>query len=160
AAFYAGWYPKQWMGGIADCLLPVGDMHGTLRGHAKYAARTSRRLARTLFHAMIKHGPKLEREQMLLGRLVDIGTELFAIAATCSHAQAMLVGGKTPTADVLALADLFCRDARLRIEESFRTGCNNNDRRRYRLARDVLDGKYAWLEEGILSAPATNPSRG
>jgi hypothetical protein len=80
--FYAGWYPKQW--------LPFGSapsgVPGRLAAHLRYASKTSRKLARRLFHAMVKHGPKLEREQILLGRFVEIGAELFAITATCSRA--------------------------------------------------------------------------
>src|SRR4029077_18961348 len=90
AFFYAKWYPKQW--------LPCGASFGlrsprSASPHLRYAARTSRRLARTLFAAMLRHGPKLEREQLLLGRLVDIGTELFAITATCLRAEALAQSG-------------------------------------------------------------------
>ena len=38
--------------------------------HAEYTARTSKRLARGLFHAMTRFGPKLDREQLLLSRFV------------------------------------------------------------------------------------------
>src|SRR5439155_14670249 len=85
--FYARWYPKQ--------LLPrfqVSDstFDPVVRRHLRYAARSSRRLARALFGAMLVHGPKLERQQVLLGRFVDIGAEFFAISATCARAPALL----------------------------------------------------------------------
>src|SRR6195256_5678973 len=82
--FYAGWYPKQWLPGNAG---KIDNLHPNLARHVNYAARTSRRLARGLFHAMARFGPKLDREQLLLSRFVGIATELFAISATCSFAQ-------------------------------------------------------------------------
>ncbi|HEY8241009.1 MAG TPA: acyl-CoA dehydrogenase family protein, partial [Kiritimatiellia bacterium] len=144
-AFYAAWYPKQW--------LPFGGnghhgMDGTLARHAEYASATSRKLARGLFHAMAKHGPKLEREQLLLGRFVEIGTDLFAMAASCSRAQAMLKAG-TPREQVLPVVDFFCREARKRIAGRFHAVCSNNDRASYKLARQMLDDSK-WLQGGIV----------
>jgi hypothetical protein len=95
---------------------------------------------------------------MLLGRLVDVGTELFAMAATCSRAQSLV--GSDQTDPVLEIADFFCRESRRRIESAFRDAGNNNDPRAYRLARSVLDGKYAWLEDGIVAGAGENDTTG
>ena len=81
--FYAGWYPERWLPFGSG--VPAG-VPGRLAKHLRYA---SRRLARRLFHAMAVNGPRLEREQVLLGRFVEIGAELFAIAATCSRAASI-----------------------------------------------------------------------
>src|SRR5438876_571153 len=86
--FYAGWYPRQWLPNGAGA---IDNLHETLRGHVNYAARTSKRLARGLFHAMARFGPKLDREQLLLSRFVGIATELFAISGTCSYAQWLFI---------------------------------------------------------------------
>jgi hypothetical protein len=146
--FYAGWYPKQW--------LPFGSgvpasVPGRLAKHLRYASRASRRLARRLFHAMVVNGPKLEREQVLLGRFVEIGAELFAIAATCSRATSI---AKTAAAaerdEVLHLADYFCASARLRIERNFDGLRRNTDRSGYTLAQTVLKNHVKPLEEGIV----------
>jgi hypothetical protein len=48
------------------------------------------------------------------------------------------------------LADVFCRAARVRILEHFKNLFGRNDARQYRLAQQVLDGEFAWLEEGIV----------
>src|SRR5712692_4065803 len=85
--FYAGWYPRQWLpnGGRK-----IDNLHRNLQKHVDYAATTSKKLARGLFHAMARFGPKLDREQLLLSRFVGIATELFAISATCSFAQSKI----------------------------------------------------------------------
>jgi hypothetical protein len=146
--FYAGWYPKQW--------LPVGSgvpagTHPKLAKHLRYASRTSRRLARRLFHAMVVKGPKLEREQVLLGRFVDIGAELFAIVATCSRAQSLTKSGTREQQDeLLRLADYFSASARLRVDRNFDGLSKNTDRLSYKVAQIVLKSDIKCLEEGIV----------
>jgi alkylation response protein AidB-like acyl-CoA dehydrogenase len=146
--FYARWYPKQCLPGFQLSNVS-GQIDPVLRRHLRYAARTSRRLARRLFHAMLVHGPKLDRQQVLLGRFVDIATELFAIAATCARGQALLAArDEARKRETLELVDYFCRSARLRIERNFVGLRHNADRQGYRLAQDVLAGKHDWLSEG------------
>lgn len=142
--FYAGWYPRQWL----PFTVGTPDVSGPLAKHLRYVRRTGRKLGRALFHAMLRHGPKLEKQQILLGRFVDIGTELFAMTATLSRAQSLYE--KEGRAEVLTLADCFCRNARLRVSELFHGLHANADTPNYRLAQDVMSDRYAWLEEGIL----------
>jgi hypothetical protein len=139
--FYARWYPKQWL--PLEWFTPYASRiphHASLAKHLRYTARTSRKLARALFHAMLRHGPRLEREQLLLGRFVDIGTELFATTATCLRVERLLQSDTTGSnkAELLNLVDYFCRASRLRIEEKFRGVRRNADRAGYRLAQQVL----------------------
>jgi hypothetical protein len=144
--FYAGWYPRQWLPGDAG---KIDNLHEILRGHVNYAARTSKRLARRLFHAMARFGPKLDRQQLLLSRFVGIATELFAISATCSYAQSLLAQGK-PSDEVLSLADYFCRSARTRIDNHFAGTRRNVDKPGYQLTQDLLAGKHEVLRRGIV----------
>ena len=92
---------------------------------------------------MSPRGPKLEKQQVLLGRFVDIGAELFAISATC--ARAATLGG-----DTIGVAEYFCRNARLRIDQLFHDIHHNTDRMGYRVAQGVLKGECEWLEDGML----------
>jgi alkylation response protein AidB-like acyl-CoA dehydrogenase len=144
--FYAGWYPRQWLLNGAG---KIDNLPETLHGHVNYAARTSKRLARGLFHAMARFGPKLDREQLLLSRFVGIATELFAISATCSYAQWLLGEGK-PTDEIRGLAGYFCRSSRMRIENHFAGAQRNVDKRGYRLTQELLAGKYDVLRQGIV----------
>jgi hypothetical protein len=99
---------------------------------------------------MVVHGAGLQRRQMLLFRAVDIGAELFAIAATASRARMMVRTGHPNAGEATALADLFCRQARRRVDDLFRALDSNDDVAVYRTARRVLDGEYLWLEDGIV----------
>ena len=144
--FYARWYPKQWIGGGARDL---EGLHDALREHVNYAAGTSKRLARGLFYAMARFGPKLDREQLLLSRFVGIATELFAISATCSRAQSLIDAGK-PLEEILSVANYFCRAARLRIEHHFASTKHNADRSGYNLTQELLAEKHAELRGGIV----------
>ena len=146
AIHYAWWLPSRYIpisGVSPDGLEP------RLARHVRWAGRTSRRLARRLFVQMLRHGPRLEREQMLLKRFVDAATELFAISATCAYAQQRITEGAARD-EVVELADYFCREARIRIEQAFAGVKKNNDRDGYRLAQRVLAGDYVWFEQEIV----------
>src|SRR5712692_3796643 len=144
--FYAGWYPRQWFSSGAG---KVDNLHSDLAAHVNYAARTSKKLARGLFHAMARFGPKLDREQLLLSRFVGIATELFAISATCSFAQSKIDRGEIAD-EILSVANYFCRSARSRIDHHFAGTARNVDRRGYELTQELLAGKHADLARGIV----------
>jgi hypothetical protein len=110
--------------------------------------RTSRRLARATFHAMVRFGPALEKRQAVLGRLVDIGADLFVMTAAVVRAR-MLSGTIEGTA-ATDLADLHCRRARRRIGERFRALLANDDKATNLVAKRFLEGELVWLEEGIV----------
>jgi len=144
--FYAGWYPRQWLPGRAG---KTGNLHSDLVAHVNYATRTSKKLARGLFHAMARFGPKLDREQLLLSRFVGIATELFAISATCSFAQSKIDCGENVD-EILSVANYFCRSSRSRIDHHFAGTARNVDRRGYDLTQELLAGKHADLARGIV----------
>ena len=155
-AFYATWYPKLWFPwefkGKKDPAIEEKappEMDAAFARHVRYARSASRRLARSLFHAMAWHGPKLETKQILLGRFVDIGAELFAITATCSRAQ-MMLASHPDKSELIKLVDYFCRLSRLRIKSLFHALHHNADSKGYSIARKMLEGRYAWLTEGIV----------
>jgi alkylation response protein AidB-like acyl-CoA dehydrogenase len=144
--FYAGWYPRQWFSSGAG---NVDNLHRHLQKHVDYSARTSKKLARGLFHAMARFGPKLDREQLLLSRFVGIATELFAISATCSFAQYKIDHGESAD-EVLSVANYFCNSARARIDHYFAGARRNADKRGYQLTQELLAGKHSSLREGIV----------
>ncbi len=143
--FYAVWYPRQWLN-LQPRQLPRDA--GPLLRHFRYAARTARRLARALLHAMARYGPSLDRRQIVLGHLMDIGTELFAISATCSYA---LAGKAGPDGGMrMELADVFCKQAERRMVAHFHALRRNDNRAIDHLAKRVSAGEARWLEEGIV----------
>jgi len=147
ALFYGWWYPSRWLGWG---FWPKYTSFGSLAAHVRYVERTARRLARGVFHAMVRFGPQLEYRQAVLFRLVDVGAELFAMAATCARAQWLLQRDSAAGRRAVALADLFCRQARGRIEVKFKRLWRNTDVAAYRVAQDVLRGEHRWLEEGMV----------
>jgi hypothetical protein len=145
--FYAWWYPTRFLGWS---LPPRYGSYGSLAKHVRYVERTSRKLARSTFYTMIRFGPGLERRQAVLGRVVDIGAELFVMTAAILHARTLAQRG-TDAKGAEALADAFCRQARRRISESFRTLFRNDDVPTADVANRFLAGDFTWLEEGVVS---------
>ncbi|MEN3612872.1 acyl-CoA dehydrogenase family protein [Plantactinospora sp. ZYX-F-223] len=150
-AFYARWLPTlavgrgQNPGGYAE--------YGPLAGHLRYVERSSRKLARSTFLAMSRWQGKLEHKQGFLGRIVDIGAELFAMSAVCVRANAE----RETRPEGVELADLFCRQAKVRIAALFRALWENTDSVDTAAAKRILAGRYAFLEEGVVTPPADLP---
>ena len=107
----------------------------------------SKRLARETFHEMAKYQQKLESKQSILNRVVDIGTELFAISAVCSYAAMLAKDGQ---ANAIDLADSFCCDARKRINVTFSEGSHNTDRQNLKIAKKILAKEFEWMENQII----------
>jgi hypothetical protein len=66
--------------------------------------------------------------------------------------------------EAIELADYFCREARVRIEQSFRELYGPNDAAMRNIAKHVLDGKHTWMERGIVGLmsgmPGAKPAPG
>ena len=58
-----------------------------LAAHLRYVERAARKLARSTFYAMSRWQGRMETKQGFLGRIVDIGAELFAMSAACVRAE-------------------------------------------------------------------------
>ncbi len=146
AAHYPLWYLKLWtpFAGPDFQTLPA-----SLQDHMAYARRSSRRLAREIFHQMLRHQQRLEAKQAVLNRIVDIGADLFAVAAACSYAT-MLTEKGGARANAVDLADLFCREARCRVEKNFRQSRSNHDKNHIHVARQLMNKAYEWLENDII----------
>ena len=111
---------------------------------------SSRKLARNTFYGMARWQAKLEQKQGFLGRIVDIGAELFAMSAACVRAEGQRVADPVLGQQAFELAEAFCQQATLRIEALFDALWTNTDSNDVQLTRDVLKGRYSWLEDGII----------
>jgi alkylation response protein AidB-like acyl-CoA dehydrogenase len=147
SGFYARWLPTLLVG--RGQLPGAYGEFGPLATHLRWAERRSRKLARATFRAMARWQGRLERKQAFLARLVEIGAELYAITATCVRAKAE----RDTRPEGLELADAFCRQARLRAEAHFRALWRNTDDADRKLTRRVAEGRYEFLEAGILPPP-------
>ena len=145
AWFYATWYLGLWLRGLAA---PRFGPFGRLAAHLRFVERSSRRLARQMFHFMVVYRAAGERKQLFLFRLVDITNELFAMAASVARARALRAADSLDAAQAALLADAFCRPTRRRVRGLFRDLWRNDDEAAYRLGRAVLAGEHVWLERG------------
>ncbi|WP_457947036.1 acyl-CoA dehydrogenase family protein [Pseudarthrobacter sp. alpha12b] len=148
SGFYAKWLPKLVAGAGMDPRSYGG--FGRLAKHLRFVERSSRRLARQTFYGMGRWQAKLERKQAFLGRVVDIGAELFAMTACCSRAEMLLKTAPEKGAGAYELADAYCEQARVRVDEYFDQLWRNTDDADQALTRKVLAGDYTWLEAGVL----------
>jgi Domain of unknown function (DUF1974) len=148
--FYARWLPTLVTG---KGQIPTSfNEFDSLATHLRYVERASRRLARSTFYGMSRWQGRLEHKQRFLARIVDIGTELFAMTAACVRAQRDRADDSA-----VELADAFCRQARVRAEQRFDQLWRNSDDSDVKLARGVLDDRYSWLEEGIVDPSIEGP---
>ena len=140
--FYAKWYPKQWLpaGGNYE----VKNLNAANQAHLAFIGKHAKKLARTMFHTMARYQQKLEREQLIMANFVDIGTDLFVMAALLSYTDALLERAEDRDA-LQQVADLFCRDARDRVKANLKAVRTNHNNVYSRVSIDAMDGKFDWL---------------
>ncbi|WP_250297468.1 acyl-CoA dehydrogenase family protein [Streptomyces sp. A 4/2] len=158
-AFYARWLPKLVAGpgqlpGAYAAFHPHG--HPDLSVHLRHVERSARKLARSTFYAMSRWQGKMETKQGFLGRIVDIGAELFAMSAACVRAE-LLRSSDDHGREAYQLADVFCRQARIRVDELFTRLWSNTDDLDRTVVSGVLSGTYTWLEQGIVDPSGEGP---
>jgi len=157
--FYARWLPGLVTGpghlprAYAE-FAPPG--HRDLSPHLRYVERSARKLARSTFYAMSRWQGRMETKQGFLSRIVDIGAELFAMSAACVRAE-MLRSRGDHGAEAYQLADVFCRQARIRADELFGRLWTNTDDLDRKVVSGVLSGSYEWLEAGVLDPSGDGP---
>ncbi|MFJ7240442.1 acyl-CoA dehydrogenase family protein [Streptomyces olivaceus] len=157
--FYAKWLPKLVAGpgqlprSYAD-FHPAG--HPDLSVHLRHVERTARKLARSTFYAMSRWQGRMETKQGFLGRVVDIGAELFAMSAACVRAEHLRARGDHGR-EAYQLADAFCRQSRIRVEELFGRLWTNTDGVDRKVVKGVLGGAYEWLEQGVVDPSGDGP---
>ena len=147
-AFYATWYPRLAVGpGQAPQSYAT---FGELAGQMRFVERASRKLARSTFYGMARWQAGTEDHGAFLGRIVDIGAELFAMSAAVVYAQTAIQEHPERADQTRELAEAFCNQARHRTERLFHELWSNADTPNHRLALDVLSGRHTWLEAGIV----------
>ncbi|MER7776376.1 acyl-CoA dehydrogenase family protein [Streptomyces sp. NPDC096191] len=158
-AFYAKWLPKL-VAGPGQLPRSYADFHPSghpdLAAHLRYVERAARKLARSTFYAMSRWQGRMETKQGFLGRIVDIGAELFAMSAACVRAE-HLRATDDHGREAYQLADAFCRQSRIRVEELFGRLWTNTDDLDHKVVKGVLGGAYEWLEQGIVDPSGDGP---
>jgi len=146
--FYAKWLPQLTVGEGQNPR--AFSEFGSLATHLRFVERCSRKLARSTFYAMSRWQAELEHKQALVGRIVDIAAELFAIASAIVYADTIAREHPERRETAHDLADLFARQARRRVDALFTALWHNDDDHGYETAQKLLGGRYTWLEEGVL----------
>ncbi len=113
-----------------------------------YIERTSRRLSRAIFYALVVHRDGLRDDQGRQNRIESVGEELLTIAATALHAQRL--AQSSGTAEIWELADEFFRTAKTRIDTAIRGIITNNDDQPAALGSRALHENYASLSSGVI----------
>lgn len=144
--FYIPWYTSQWRG--RPLPLRAELQHQRVRSKLLFVEQTSRRLARTMFYAMLLHRQALRDDQGRQNRIEMVGEDLSVIAATALYAETQERTGAHPAA--WDLAEECFREAQSRIEQNLQELIRNQDTGVTSVGGKALSGRYAALSNGII----------
>jgi alkylation response protein AidB-like acyl-CoA dehydrogenase len=153
--FYASWLPKLVVG--EGSKPNAFEEFGPLASEMRFVERSTRKLARSIFAAMGRYQAKLEQKGALLGRMVDIGAELYAMACACVYAQTIARETPERAEQAMELAELFCAQAHARVDRKFNELFTRDEEESYAVAQRILEGGHLWLEEGIADPSGEGP---
>lgn len=109
---------------------------GPFRREARMVAKLSRKLARAIIVALARFGPKLDRQQLVLARLVDAGAEL--LAATASIARGHHLCETSPSEELIPTVRHLCQLCFETTTTLLRHPVNSSDPAGYKLAQKMM----------------------
>ncbi len=144
---------------IPGSLGAMPHVHTLLKPHLRFIEKSARRLANAIILASGKHRHKLPNKQLTLRRIFEIAAELYAMATACSYVawlkehfdhvnehNAGLWNNR-----FAQLANLYCLEARKRVEQEFAALASNSDAEARGVAKDLLGGGMdAWVKDNIV----------
>jgi len=158
AMFYTWWYPSLWLNFSFFRYHWAGSWEGK---YLRFVHSMSRKMARALFHAMALNGPGLEKRQILLGRAVDTGTDLFVMSAVLSRYLTRKDKGQRKVQE-----EFLARAVCAKLQKAARRAYNDihvlpRQSQTLKLSRMIMKGELNWLTEDIcdvvrLSRPENN----
>ena len=92
----------------------------------------------------------LDKQHKLLGRLTEIGTELFVISACALRIDSMIKDEPEKKAEYLELMDVVFNESKIRIKNNFYGMRNNNDKKNYSFQRKFW-GTFSFLSNYLLT---------
>lgn len=147
ALFYSWWYPKLWLN---LSIWPRFAWAGCWEGHyLRFIHKMSRKLARTMFHAMALNGPGLEKKQLTLGRIVDTGADLFAMATVLSRYMTAKKNGKLRTSEAYLVQQILkgYKKSTQRSYAAIKVLPGKSET--LELSKRIMAGELNWLTEDI-----------
>jgi alkylation response protein AidB-like acyl-CoA dehydrogenase len=127
---------------------PFGNEYGRW---VRFIEAAARGLTRSTIMATLRHQQRLHNKQLLLQHLVNDSLLLFPMAAIVWFADQPEMRTKP---GIRELVDYFCQDMADRLcppsSLAGRIRRHKKDSVVYRLAKLIMSGEYAWLEEGII----------
>ncbi|MBX3237669.1 MAG: acyl-CoA dehydrogenase family protein [Nitrospiraceae bacterium] len=146
--FYVPWYLSLWR---RQSLRGInGSCDPRLETILRQVERSSRRLARAIFWAMVRHGKGLRDDQGRQARIEAIGEELLTVAASAISAESFV---RTEGDDrAWELVDQVFRQAQRRLAPMIHElGGSNEDQLVAEIGHQASEGHYPWLSNGIIA---------
>ncbi|MGA6826135.1 acyl-CoA dehydrogenase family protein [Nitrospira sp. NS4] len=117
----------------------------------RFIESSSQSVTRATLAATLRHRQSLHHKQLLLQHVVNDSLRLFPMAATLWFTSQPEMRTKP---GIRELAAYFCEDMEERLypasSPTRRVLSRQKDATVYNLARRIMQGHYAWLEEGIV----------
>jgi alkylation response protein AidB-like acyl-CoA dehydrogenase len=145
--FYVPWYIRLWW---RRALPDTTEFrHHKVAHLLGYVEQSSRRLARAIFWAMVRHGEQLRDDQGRQARIETIGEDLLTIATVALEASSL--ARVNADEQVWDLVDHVVVDAKVRIDRAIRElRGHNGDDVPTTIGQHTVGGSYVWLSHGII----------
>ncbi|MCP9469841.1 MAG: acyl-CoA dehydrogenase family protein [Nitrospira sp.] len=147
ARFYVPWYLGLWRARALPDRLEF--RHPLAASLFRYVERTSRRLAKAIFWAMVRQGRALRDDQGRQNRVEMVAEDLLVI--TTATLQAASSSRAADDSSRWKLVDLIAVEAQGRIDRAIREiRGSNHDQMTAAIGKQAADGTYGWLSDGII----------